>query len=86
MKKKLLIFLIILCGFTFKKAKAQMVYLPDINDVLTITDVIEKINYQLKIEQPVLSIKIQTENYMGGIYFVNIKNINQILTLKLAKQ
>ena len=63
-----------------------MVYLPDINDVLTITDVIEKINYQLKIEQPVSSIKIQTENYMGGIYFVNIKNINQILTLKLAKQ
>lgn len=57
-----------------------------VNDIVTINDVIGKVVYQTKISQPTSSFKVETIDYPNGIYCVNIKTTNGIYTLKLVKQ
>ncbi|MEO8150503.1 MAG: T9SS type A sorting domain-containing protein, partial [Bacteroidia bacterium] len=56
-----------------------------INDVVIVTDALGKIVYEIKIAEPTSNLKLQTTNYLNGIYFVNVKTGKLAFTLKLMK-
>lgn len=57
-----------------------------VGDVITITDAIGKIVYQMQVTQPTSNLKLQISNQESGIYFVNIKTSKFSEVLKLVKE
>ena len=55
------------------------------DDLIIITDAFGKIIYQNKITQPTSNLKLETSNFVSGVYFVNVNTAKAIYSFKLVK-